>query len=150
MTIILRPLVNEKSMNLTQGGLYTFEVVKSATKAEIEKIVKEKFKVDVLDVKTINQKGKKKLQRGRRGYYVTGAVKKAIVRLKSGQKIALFEQAVAEPEEEVTVTTAEGESIAKVKEKKSLLGRTKVKIEKDSKETERQSEKEVENKKGDK
>lgn len=146
MTILLRPLVNEKSMKLTEGGLYTFEVVKSATKAQIEQIVRVKFKVDVLDVKTVNQKGKEKLQRGRRGFYMTGGVKKAIVRVKSGQKIALFEQAAAPEEEEVTVTTAEGEPVAKTKEKKSFLGRTKVKIEKAGKVTKGQSEKETKKK----
>lgn len=130
--IILRPLINEKSMNLTKIGMYTFEVDKKATKAQIEKIIKEKFKVDVLEVKTVNKKGKRRMQRSRRQSYFTDSIKKAIVKIKSGQKIALFEQ-VAESEEEVSVTTAEGEPITKVKEKKSLLGRTKVKIEKEVK-----------------
>jgi large subunit ribosomal protein L23 len=132
MTILLRPLINEKSMLLIKGDFYTFEVVKDATKAQIKKIVSEKFKVDVLDVRTVNLKGKKKSQRSRRAYYMEPNVKKAIVKVKKGQKIALFEQAAAEPEEEVEVRTAEGEVIAKTKEKKSFLRGTKVKIEKES------------------
>lgn len=129
-TVLLRPLINEKSMLLIKGDFYTFEVGKDATKAQIEKIVKLKFKVDVLSIRTVNQKGKKKMQRSRRAYYFTPSMKKAIVKIKKGQKIALFEQAAAEPEEEVEVRTAEGEVIAKTKEKKSLFRNTKVKIEK--------------------
>lgn len=125
--IILRPLINEKSMALTKLGFYTFEVSKNATKAMIEKIVKSKFKVDILSVKTINISGKRKMQRAKRAYFFESSAKKAIVKLKKGQKIPLFE--VAEEEKEVEVRTAEGEVIAKTKEKKSLLGRTKVKIE---------------------
>ena len=37
--VILRPLVNEKSMGLTKDGMYTFEVGKDATKQQIEKVV---------------------------------------------------------------------------------------------------------------
>ncbi len=124
---ILRPLINEKSMSLVEASFYTFEVERDATKAQISKLVAEKFKVTPLSVKIINLHGKTKQQRSRKGYYQTAGSKKAIVKVKPGQKIALFE--VAQPEEEVSVTTAEGEPIAKVKEKKSLLKGTKVKIE---------------------
>jgi len=58
--------------------------------------------------------------------YTKAGFKKAIIRVSKGQTIALFE---TPKEEEVTVTTAEGEPI-KLKEKKDILGRTKVKVEK--------------------
>lgn len=135
MTIILRPLINEKSMGLTKTGFYTFEVAKSATKDQIAKVVAEKFKVKVESVATMNRAGKTKLQRTRKGYFKMADIKKAIVKVKKGDKIALFEQVTAEDphaghnHDEVQVTTAEGEVVT-VKEKKSLLGGTKVKIEK--------------------
>ena len=135
MTIILRPLINEKSMGLTKIGLYTFEVAKNATKDQIAKVVADKFKVKVESVKTINKAGKTRTQRTRRGYFKMTDIRKAIVKVKKGDKIALFEQAVAAPEEEVEVRTAEGESMGTVKEKKSLLKGTKVKIEKQNKTT---------------
>lgn len=128
MNIILRPLVNEKSMMLTKIDMYTFEVGKDATKKQIEKIIKAKFSVDVLSVKTINIPAKKRAQRSRKGYFLVPSFKKAIVKVKKGQKIALFEQAVVK-EEEVEVKTAEGESLGTVKEKRSLLRGTKVRIE---------------------
>lgn len=125
MTVILRPLISERSMSLTKNSFYTFEVAKWATKAIIEKAVKDKFKVDILDIKIINIPSKKKLQRGRRGYFRVPSFKKAIVKLKKDQKIPLFEQV---SEDEAKVTTAETEP--EVKEKKSLLRGTKVRIEK--------------------
>lgn len=62
------------------------------------------------------------------------ASKKALVKIKPGQKIALFE--AAPEEKEVKVTTVEGEQVATIKEKKSLLKGTKVKIEKETKKKE--------------
>lgn len=129
MTVILRPLINEKSMGLTKIGLYTFEVGKGATKDQIAKVVADKFKVKVLAVKTINRAGKTRTQRTRKGHFKMADLKKAIVKVGKNDKIALFEQAVA-PAEDVTVTTAEGEPVTQIKEKKSLLKGTKVRIEK--------------------
>lgn len=135
--IILRPLINEKSMLLTKDGLYTFEVAKQSSKEQIKKAVSSKFGVDVLAVNTITISGKKKMQRARRRFYLEPSIKKAVVQVKKGQKIAIFEKAGQEEEQEtqeVEVKTAEGEVIAKTKEKKSLFGRTKVKVEQVKKE----------------
>jgi ribosomal protein L23 len=125
---ILRPLINEKSMALLKGDFYTFEVTQDATKQEIAKLVADKFKVDCLKIQIVNLKAKRKSQRSRRGYFHTSPTKKAIVKIKKGQKILLFEQ-VANEEQEVEVRTAEGEVMGKTKEKKSLLRGTKVRVE---------------------
>ena len=124
--IIKRPIVTEKSMKLSESRLYTFEVDKDATKPQIAKAVADKFNVKVLKVRTINVKGEIKSQRRVRKTYQTAGLKKAIVQVAKGGKIALFETPKTE---EVTVTTAEGEKVM-LKEKKDILGRTKVKIEK--------------------
>lgn len=126
MTIILRPLISEKSMWLTKTGFYTFEVDRDATKDQIAKIVASKFKVSVVSVNTINRIGKTKPQRTKKGYFKQPHLKKAIVRVGKGEKIALFEQVSPE---DVEVRTAEAEA-TQVKEKKSLLRGTKVRIEK--------------------
>ncbi len=118
-------------MSLTKSGFFTFEVGKEASKAGIEKMVEGKFKVHVMSVKIINLKAKTKTQPSRKGYFQTSGMKKAIVQLKKGEKIALFEVAEKDAEtEDVEVRTAEGEVLGKSKEKKSLLRGTKVKIEK--------------------
>lgn len=124
MIVIKRPVITEKSMKMAQLGFYTFIVDKDATKPMIAKAVGEKFNVKVLAVRTFNVKGQLKSQRRVRKLFKTDSLKKAMVSLEKGVKIALFET----PKEEAVVTTAEGEPI-RMREKKDLLGRTKVKVE---------------------
>ncbi len=116
-------------MKLAETGLYVFEVGKEATKPQVAKQVAEKFKVKVISVKTINSKGELKQQKRVRKNYQTVGLKKALVQVKKGDKIAIFETPKDGQAEGVTVTTAEGEPI-KLKEKKDLLGRTKIRVEK--------------------
>src|SRR5713226_942454 len=114
--MLKRPYISEKSMELSRDGLYTFEVPLNSTKQMIAKIVAEKFKVEVIGVRTINIKGKRKLQRSRKGYFNEKDLKKALVRIKKGQKIAMFEnlgeqssRASRTKEEEVEVKTGESQ-----------------------------------------
>lgn len=117
--VLKKPVISEKSMKLAAGGLYTFLVDKKAAKPEIVKAVQERFSVNVVSVKTANFKAERKMQRGRKGYFTVAGFKKALVSLKNGQKIAYFETEEKKPEAK-----------EEVKEKKSLLKGTKVKIEK--------------------
>lgn len=126
MIVLKRPIISEKSMKLAQSGLYTFEVGKDATKPVVAKEVAKRFNVKVLAVKMVNIKGRVKQQKRVRKVYNLPGFKKALVQVKKGEKIAIFET----PKEEVTVTTAEGGEPIKLKEKKDLLGRIKVKVEK--------------------
>ncbi len=124
MIILRRPIITEKSMRLAKGGLYSFEIDKNATKPMVAKAVTDKFSVKVMAVKIINIKGQIKTQKAARLEYKMPGIKKAMVQVIKGQKIAIFET----PKEEAVVTTAEGEPI-KIKEKKSFLRGTKVKVE---------------------
>ncbi|MBI2085811.1 50S ribosomal protein L23 [Candidatus Daviesbacteria bacterium] len=124
MIIIKQPIITEKSMKLAQNGLYAFEVDKNATKPQVAKKIAQRFNVKVLQVKIINIKGKVKSQKRVRKSYMLAGVKKAYVQVKKGDKITIFET----PKEEAVVTTVEGEPI-KLREKKDILGRTKVKVE---------------------
>jgi large subunit ribosomal protein L23 len=87
--IIIKPVVTEKSMNLLADNKYTFIVDKKSNKTEIKNAIEDIFKVRVEKVYTMNVKGKPK----RMGKHVgrTSDRKKAIVSLKDGQKIKLFE-----------------------------------------------------------
>jgi large subunit ribosomal protein L23 len=87
--IIIKPVVTEKSMDLLADNKYTFIVDKKANKTEIKNAIESIFKVKVDSVHTINVKGKPK----RLGRFEgkTASRKKAIVALKAGQKIKLFE-----------------------------------------------------------
>lgn len=86
--IIVKPIITEKSMDMTAQKKYVFKVAKDATKPEIAKAVEELFKVDVASVNTINMKRKPKRLRYSTGY--TAAWKKAIVTLKPDSKTIEF------------------------------------------------------------
>ncbi|MBI5475842.1 MAG: 50S ribosomal protein L23 [Ignavibacteriales bacterium] len=90
--IIYRPLVTEKVSNLQDKGIYAFEVDSDANKIEIAHAVEKKFKVKVVNVRTMNFKGKSKTQMTRKGRFEgkTSHFKKAIVTLKEGDKIDFF------------------------------------------------------------
>ena len=86
--IIIKPIITEKSMDLTADKKYVFKVAKDATKPEIAAAVEELFKVDVKSVNTINMKKKPRRLRYSQGY--TAAWKKAIVALEPGSKTIEF------------------------------------------------------------
>jgi len=85
--VIKRPLVTEKSQMGLQLNQYTFDVLPAATKADIKTAVEKMFNVSVLSVNTMNKFGKNKVFKGRRGQRQD--TKKAIVRLKDGESIAI-------------------------------------------------------------
>lgn len=87
--IIKKPVITEKSMRLLEENKYTFIVDKRANKPEIRKAVEELFNVKVQKVNTMRVKGKVKRVRNAIGR--TPEVKKAIVKLREGDKIELFE-----------------------------------------------------------
>ncbi len=91
--IIFRPIVTEKMTALQDKGLYAFEVDVDSNKIEIARAVAKKFNVTVTNVRTMNYKGKTKSQMTRKGKFQgkTSRFKKAIVTLKEGDKINLFE-----------------------------------------------------------
>jgi large subunit ribosomal protein L23 len=91
MDIIISPLITEKSMNDASHGKYTFRVAKSANKNEIKKTVEDYFKVHVTHISTSILKGKKSRVGIRRTEKSLSDTKKAVVTLKSGEKIGMFE-----------------------------------------------------------
>lgn len=91
MSNILGPIISEKSMSEATKGKFTFKVLSSATKTEIKKEVENRFKVNVVKIATINIKGRSVKAGTRRTEVFLEPFKKAIVELKQGQKIALFD-----------------------------------------------------------
>ena len=91
--IILRPVISEKSMDLTQANKYTFRVHDDANKLQIKEAVEQIFMVKVLSVNVTMTQAKEKRRGTRRGR-VTGHTspwRKAIVTLAPGDKIEFFE-----------------------------------------------------------
>ena len=89
--IIVRPLITEKSMDGIASKVYTFEVQKNATKADVALAVETMFKkTKVVKVNIINMKKKPKRYGVHFGY--TGEWKKAVVTLtEDSAPIAFFE-----------------------------------------------------------
>lgn len=86
--IIIAPVITEKSVLKTQNdNVYTFKVIKSATKPQIKTAIERAFGVKVVSVNTLNTKSKKK----RVGKYTgrTKTYKKAIVTLDKDSKIEI-------------------------------------------------------------
>jgi large subunit ribosomal protein L23 len=93
--ILISPLITEKMTNITADkGKYGFLVNPKANKIQIAKAIEEKFKVHVTEVKTISHSGKVKTQFRKSGRFTgkTAKFKKAIITLKEGEKIELFEE----------------------------------------------------------
>ncbi len=87
--ILRRPLITEKHTILQAQGKYAFEVLTEATKPQIKQAVEKAFKVGVTSVNVMIVPGKRR-RRGRR-QLPAHHWKKAIVTLKPGDKIELFE-----------------------------------------------------------
>jgi len=88
-SIIVRPIISEKSYAGIEHNRYTFEVDKRASKPEIADAVAEVFSVTVTKVNTMRVPGKTRRLRTSKG--VTRSWKKAVVTLKEGDKIEFFE-----------------------------------------------------------
>jgi len=87
-TVLVKPMVSEKSMILMEENKYSFLVDKAANKIEIKHAVETLFDVTVLDVNTRNIKGKLRRMGRYQGYRPN--TKRAIVKLAPGDKIEIF------------------------------------------------------------
>ena len=87
--VLRRPLVTEKHTMLQAQNKYAFAVDKEANKPQIKQAVEKAFKVKVLTVNVTKVCGK--TRRVGRRIVQTSPWKKAIVTLRSGDKIEFFE-----------------------------------------------------------
>jgi large subunit ribosomal protein L23 len=89
--VVLAPVVSEKSYSLIEDNKYSFRVHPRAHKTQIRQAVEELFDVKVVSVNVLKVQPKPKRRgwtRGRRPGW-----KKAIVELREGDKIEIFEGA---------------------------------------------------------
>ena len=88
---MLKPIFTEKSLREAKNGNYTFKVPATMDKKQIAAKIAQLFGVKVVNVRTLKtgpEKGKN--ARGRK--FSVAVTKKAIVTLKSGDKIDVFEE----------------------------------------------------------
>jgi len=90
--IITKPVITEKSLRLAnEENTFVFEVQMTANKNQVREAVEKLFKVDVIRVRTIVKYRELKRTGKKRSVSKLGKKKKALVTLKEGQSIDLFD-----------------------------------------------------------
>ena len=89
--VLLAPVVSEKSYSLIGGGKYVFKVHSDSHKTQIRQAVEELFKVHVEGVNVLKVQPKPKRRGQSKG--IRPGWKKAIVQLREGETIEIFEGA---------------------------------------------------------
>lgn len=107
--VILSPIITEKVISLSSGGVYVFRIPLSANKNMVSAEINRIFKVDVISVNIVKIPGK--IKRSGKKFGKRSDIKKAYVRIKPGQKISVFES-------EEDKTDKKAEKIKKAKDKK--------------------------------
>jgi large subunit ribosomal protein L23 len=85
---IIQPLVSEKAMALSEKNTYVFLVDPRVNKSEVRKEIENLYKVDVIKINTSKYHQKSRHFKGLASSQKL--MKKAMVTLKSGQKIEIF------------------------------------------------------------
>ena len=85
--ILRAPWFSEKTLIVTEKGVYTFAVPSRATKADIAGAIKEIYKVAPRMIRIVNLPGKRKAMRTKHGVGVRPARRKAYVYLNAGDTI---------------------------------------------------------------
>jgi len=80
--------VTEKATILTESNQYIFRILPGSNKKEVKRVVEELYGVKVVSVRVITVKGRKRRLGKIKGW--TKGYKKAIVRIKKGQKIEIL------------------------------------------------------------
>lgn len=88
--VIIKPILTEKALLLHEENQITFEVARNANKVEIKKAVELIFDTKVSKVNKLNVKPKKRRVGKYEGYKRNWT--KAIISLKEGQELKLFDQ----------------------------------------------------------
>lgn len=86
--ILKKPHVTEKATALADQNQYTFDIWPKANKVEVKKAVESAYGVDVVSVRIIQ--GRQKLRRRGRIEGFKRGDKKAVVRLREGEKIEVL------------------------------------------------------------
>lgn len=91
MTPIIRPVITEKSMFAARQGLYTFLVMPGANKYQVKVAVEKSFKVNVVGMNMLRRHIPAKSTGSKRLTGSPSQTKYAMVHLKKGQSIDLFD-----------------------------------------------------------
>lgn len=91
--VVKRPVITEKSVHLAASeNSFTFEVQRNAHKNQIAEAVGEMYGVTVISVRTVMRQPKATRTGKKRMHVVIPRTKKALVTLKKGDTITLFDK----------------------------------------------------------
>ena len=88
--LVKNPIISEKTTQLAALRKYVFLVDKNAAAPEVKKVIENIYKINIVNVNIVNAKSKKR--RLGRSVGVKSGYKKAIITLKSGQKLDIIPQ----------------------------------------------------------
>lgn len=88
--VLIKPVITEKSMKAAEDGYYTFKVNMKAKKGTIADELRKMFDVEAVEIRSAVVPGKPKRILGTRRYTKTKKWKKAVIKLKEGQKLDIF------------------------------------------------------------
>jgi large subunit ribosomal protein L23 len=89
-SLIIKPVVTEKSIAMSSQGKYVFQVGMGANFGNIKQELKKLFNVDVISMHTIILPGKKRRIARTPRFMKTAKRKKVIVTLKKDQKLDIL------------------------------------------------------------
>ena len=90
--IIRKPVITEKTLQRANvENIYTFEVARTADKNKIKAAIQEMYEVKVINVNTVMRPKKTKRTGQKRLKTFAAKTKKALVKLKEGQSISVFD-----------------------------------------------------------
>jgi large subunit ribosomal protein L23 len=93
LSVLLKPVVTEKTTLMQEQNKYVFEVLLSANKSQVREAVERAFEVKVTSVHMMKVKGEMRRIGASRRLVKAPSVKKAVVTLVPGDTIQLFEGA---------------------------------------------------------
>lgn len=93
LSVLRKPIITEKSTTLGEQGKYVFEVAPWANKTRVREAVELAFDVKVRAVRILRLKGALRRVGAARRLTRSRLIKKAVVTLRQGDTIQLFEGA---------------------------------------------------------
>lgn len=96
--VIVRPVLTEKSVQGATSGKYTFEVHENATKIDVKMALEQLYGVRAMKVNVLKGLPKYRLGRRRQLLQKRSMTRRAIVTLKSGEKLDLTKLKTAKSE----------------------------------------------------
>ena len=89
VSVLVKPRITEKAALLLEKNIYTFEIMKGASKYDVRDAVQALYKVTPVQIKIVNQQPRHFMSKSRGRDMMEHGLRKAYVYLKKGDRIDL-------------------------------------------------------------